>query len=677
MRRSFSLLLITILSIILIPNIFPIPVFSQTPELLDPLTIPQWVNQLDGPPPVYTPTNITDNEGNLIRQDYVVTVTEFNQQVLPTVDAGGSPTGFGPTKVWGYGGDAYDPITGESLGTVHSAPGPTFEAIRGVPVQVKWVNNLVDSEGTPLTHLFPVDPTLHWANPEGTEKPEPPYIAYPPGYSSAQSPVPIVTHLHGGETPSASDGNPDSWWTPDGIHGPAYSSVTSTESNAAVYIYPNAQQPTTLWYHDHALGMTRINVLSGLAGFYLLEDTADQVAELLPSDEYEMPIVIQDRSFLPDGSFYYPTEGVNPTVHPYWQNSFLGNTIMVNGKVWPNMDVKQGQYRLRILNGSNSRTYILEFSNSMPFIQIGSDGGYLKTAVQLTSLIISPAERVDILVDFSDIPAGQKVILKNTALEHPELESEVQTLGQVIQFSVLNEQGFAPKQLPSSLNPTLTSDFPSLPSPTKERILTLTDVPGPNNPLAILLDGQKWGAPISETPELGTTEDWIIVNPASNSHPIHVHLIQFQLVSRQTFNTAAYLEDWTALNGEPPLDHPTINVDSLDPYLTGSPVGPEPYEQGWKDTVLAYSGQVTVIRLRFTAQDGSEFPFDATAGPGYVWHCHIIEHEDNEMMRPYKVILPSEGIPVWLLIAIVIIVVSILGLTSLWYLRRRGTSAVT
>jgi spore coat protein A len=679
MRRPFSLQLIIVLSTTLILSILPLPAFSQTPELLDPLTIPQWVNQLDGPPPVYTPTNITDNQGNLIRQDYVVTVTEFNEQILPTVDADGSHTGFGPTKVWGYGGEAHDPITGESLDVVHSSPGPTFKASRGVPVQVKWVNNLVDSEGTPLTHLFPIDPTLHWANPENIEKPVPPVTAppYPPGYSSVQSPVPIVTHLHGGETPSASDGHPDAWWTADGIHGPAYFSVTATESNSAVYNYPNSQQPTTLWYHDHALGITRINVLSGLAGFYLLEDTTDPVAELLPSGEYEVPIIIQDRSFLPDGSFYYPTEGLNPTFHPYWQNSFLGNTIMVNGKVWPNMDVKQGQYRFRILNGSNSRTYILQFSNGMPFVQIGSDGGYLKTSVQLTSLIISPAERVDILVEFSNIPAGQKVILENTALEHSELASEVQTLGQVIQFSVLNEQGFAPKQLPSNLNPTLTGYFPSLLSPTKERILTLTDVPGPNGPLAILLDGQKWGAPISENPELGTTEDWIIVNPATNAHPIHVHLIQFQLISRQTFNATAYMADWTALNGDPPLNHSTINVDSLDPYLIGSPVGSEPYEQGWKDTVLAYTGQVTVIRLRFTAQDGFKFPFDATAGPGYVWHCHIIEHEDNEMMRPYKVVLPSEQISAWLLVLIVIVVVSVIGVLGLRYLRKRGSSVAT
>ncbi len=673
MRCYYSLLLITYLSSILIINIIPLPVFSQTPELLDPLTIPQWVNQLEGPPPVYRPTNIIDNEGNLIRQEYVVTVTEFNQQVLPTVDSEGNPTGFGSTKVWGYGGEANEPITGESLGAVHSTPGPTFQALRGVPIQVKWVNNLADSEGTPLTHLFPVDPTLHWANPKGTEKPVPPVTAptYPPGYLDIQSPVPIVTHLHGGEVPSASDGHPDAWWTPDGVHGPEYNSGPSIESNSAVYTYPNSQQPATLWYHDHALGITRINVLSGLAGFYILKDTNDQTAELLPSGEYEMPIIIQDRSFLPDGSYYYPTEGVNPNVHPYWQNSFLGNTIVVNGKVWPNMDVKQGQYRLRILNGSNSRTYILKFLNGMPFIQIGSDGGYLKSPVQLTSLLVSPAERADILVDFSDIPDGQKVILSNIALEHPEQESETQTLGQIIQFSVSNEQGFVPKQLPSDLNPTLTSDFPSLPTPTKERILTLTDVPGPNGPLAILLNGQKWGAPISENPELGTTEDWIIVNPASNAHPIHIHLVQFQLISRQTFNATAYMADWTALNGEPPLDHATINVASLDPYFTGSPIEPAPNEQGWKDTILAYTGEITIIRLRFTAQDGSEFPFDATAGPGYVWHCHIIEHEDNEMMRPYKVVLSSAQNPNLLLIAITITVASIIGLIGLKYLRKR------
>ena len=674
MKKTCLLLTLAFLSWALVSSTFIIPVFSESSNLIDPLTIPKWVNQLDKPPLIYSPTNVTDNQGKLLRQDYTVTVSEFNQQILPTIDEDSNPTGFGSTKVWGYGGQVKDPINGEQLGFIQSVPGPTFKAIQNVPIQVKWVNNLIDPDGTPLAHIFPVDPTLHWANPKNLKMPTAPITApfFPPGYSNIQSPVPIVTHLHGGEVPSTSDGHPDAWWTPDGKHGPAYFSDSATETNSAVFTYPNTQQPTTLWYHDHALGITRINVMSGLSGFYILENQTDPLGELLPNGKYEMPLVIQDRSFLSDGSFYYPSEGLNPAVHPYWQNAFLGNTILVNGKVWPNMNVEQGLYRLRILNGSNSRTYLLLFSNGMPFIQIGSDGGYLKAPVQLTSLLLSPAERVDILVDFSSIPAGQKVILQNSALESFS-QVNVHTVGQILQFSVNNKTGFTPKQLPTNLNPTLIGDFPSLSSPTKERILTLTEVKDQNGLLEILLDGQKWASPLSENPELGTTEDWIIVNPISDAHPIHVHLVQFQLVSRQAFNATVYLADWMAQNGNPPLDHPTINVPSLDQYLIGQPILPSPNEQGWKDTILAYSGEVTVIRLRFTAQDGSKFPFDATVGPGYVWHCHILEHEDNEMMRPFKVIRTPEQFPIWLLITIVLIVAgsaTFFGLKGLQRLRQ-------
>jgi spore coat protein A, manganese oxidase len=665
-----------LLSCVLLSSFFILPVFSQSQELLDPATIPKWVNQLDGPPPVFVPENILDNDGNIIRQDYVVSVAEFYQQILPTVDAEGNPTGFAPTKVWGYGGEAMDTVTGENLGTVYSTPGPTFEAIQGIPTQVKWVNNLVDAEDNPLPHLFVVDPTLHWANPNGLEKPTAPVTApfFPPGYPDAQTPVPIVTHLHGGEVPSASDGHPDAWWTPNSLHGPAYNSVTPTDANAAVYNYPNSQPPTTLWYHDHALGITRMNVLAGLAGFYLLRNPSSTVAELLPSGEYEVPLVIQDRSFLSDGSIYFPSEGNNPTIHPYWQPAYLGNTIMVNGKVWPNMNVKQGLYRLRLLDGSNARFYSFSFSNGMSFQQIGTDGGYLKSPVELTSLILAPAERADILVDFSNIPAGETVTLQNSALT--DFQAEGETLGQIMQFTVTNETGFTPKLLPSNLNPTLADDFPSLPPPEKERILTLTEETGPNGQLALLLDGQKWGAPISETPVLGTTEDWVIANPTLDPHPIHLHLVQFQIVYRQGFNSSAYLSDWKALNGEPPLDHPTKNVPSLDPYLIGEPADPPPNEQGWKDTAIAYNDKVTVIRIRFTSQDGSDFPFDATVGPGYVWHCHILDHEDNEMMRPLTLTAATAQQPPWLLITIaVIVIVGASGLVFLGfkYLKHRSS----
>jgi spore coat protein A len=688
--KLFSTSFLTILACAVLLSAFTPLAFAESPQLLDPFTIPKWVNQLDGPLPVYVPTNITDGSGNLIRQDYVVNVTEFYQQILPTADANGNPTGFGQTKVWGFGGEAADALTGQDLGFVRSAPGPTFEAVRGIPVQVKWVNGLVDAQGVPLQHMFPVDPTIHWANPSGIDMMDarmqvseglaPPF---PPGYNgmpytipgtttvanpdgwNAQSPVPICVHLHGGQVPSDYDGTPEQWFTPNGIHGSAYRTAVPTDPNAAVYQYPNAQFPAALWYHDHTLGMTRINVMSGLVGFYLLRDPADSIASLLPSGQYELPLIIQDRTFLADGSLYYPSEGFYPTYEPlanftlesaYSMWAFLGNTIMVNGKVWPNMNVKQGQYRLRILDASNTRFYNISFSNGMSFTQIGSDGGYLKAPVSLTSLLISPAERADILVDFSNVAPGEKIILRNSALV-PVVPNQDQTVGQIMQFTVTDGEGFAPNSLPSQLNPTLVGDFPSLPEPTNQRWLTVPETVMNGNPMDLFLDGQRWAAPISETPEVGTTEDWVIIN-TFDTHNIHLHLTSFQLVSRQSFNVTAYWADWTALNGMPPFNHTTVNVTSLEPYLLGDPVGPQLNEQCWKDTIIVYSRQITVLRVRFTQQDGSAFPFDATAGPGYVWHCHILEHEDNEMMRPYIVTRTVEpAVPEILIIVIAVLVI--------------------
>jgi FtsP/CotA-like multicopper oxidase with cupredoxin domain len=469
------------------------------------------------------------------------------------------------------------------------------------------------------------------------------FPAYPPGFPNAQSSVPLVTHLHGGENQSFSDGGPNGWYTTDGMHGSQYNTYQKTSSNAAVYYYPNTQQPTTLWYHDHALGLTRLNVMSGLAGFYLIREPAgtDDVAAMLPSGKYEMPLVIQDRTFNTDGTLNYPYVGSEPTTHPYWVNTFLGNAIMVNGKVWPNMNVDRGQYRFRILNGSNSRFYSINFSNGMSFIQIGSDGGYLKAPVTLTSLLIAPAERADIIVDFSALSSGEKVVLQNSALTTNTAE-ETQTVGQIMQFTANSQTGSTPFDLthaPNPFNPTLAaSSFPTLPKATKQRILTMIELRDQSgNMTEALLDGQTWSAPISEEPQLGTTEEWVIVNPSMDPHPIHLHLIQFQLVQRENFDGEAYMNDWTALNGQPPFSHPTINVPNLNSYLSNLVVPPQPYEQGWKDTIIVNSGEVVTIRVRFAQQDGSNFPFDATAGPGYVWHCHLLEHEDNEMMRPYKV----------------------------------------
>ncbi len=667
MNRSISPFLVTIiLSSIFVATTFQ-GVFSQTLTQLDPNTIPKWVNQLAQAPPIYTANNITDSSGKLVRQEYLVKIREFQQQLLPTVDSNGNPTGFGSSTVWGFESEAKNAVTGESLGLVHSTPGSSFEAIRGIPVQVKWVNDLVDATGNLLPNLFAVDPTLMWANPNGIQIPYPSSVP-PDGYSQAQSPVPISIHLHGGETPSTSDGNPDAWWTPNGLHGPAYNTEASTENNSAVYVYPNEQQATTLWYHDHAMGITRLTVMSGLAGFYLLRSPDDQVALSLPKGEFEVPLAIQDRNFLSNGSLYYPSKGTDATVHPYWNPTFMGNTIMVNGLVWPNMDVKQGQYRLRILDGSNSRFYTLHFSNGMAFTQIGSDGGYLKTPESLTSLVISPGERVDLLVDFSNIPAGEKVVLQNS---DPILTAnEKQNVGQIMQFTVGNTKGVSPQTLPSDLNPTLKGTFPNLPSPITKRTFTLVEQGTAPNTLAMLLDGQTYDAPVTEKPQTGTTEDWVIVNPTMNSHPIHLHLVQFQLVERQTIASTQYMYDWETLNGNLPLNNAAKNLD-LNRYLEGQPTKPTSNEQCWKDTIQADAGMVTVIRVRFSPQDGSSYGFDPTSGPGYVWHCHILEHEDNSMMRPLIIVGSNIQMPVLLAATAIIVLVALLGLVIFRRFRRK------
>ncbi|WP_440951372.1 multicopper oxidase family protein [Methanosphaerula subterraneus] len=616
--RTFVIVLLlgAILIAIVTPAIGAPP--APGPVLLDPMTIPKYVNQIDGPPPEYVPVS-----GNT----YEVNATEFTEQILPA--------GFPTTKVWGYGGLARDTVTGQFLGFVRNSPGPSFNVTRGTQITVKWINELTGN------HMFAVDPTLHWANPNNMSMmPTLPWNLFPPGFTDAQRNVPLVTHVHGAEVQSTSDGHPDAWWTANGTQGMAYNTAQATESNAAVFQYPNAQQAATIWYHDHALGITRINVMSGLAGFFLLRDPSNPVDAVLPTGKYDMPIAIQDRTFNADGSLYFPTVGLNPTIHPYWQPEFFGNTIMVNGKVWPNMNVDQGTYRLRLLDGSNARFYTLSFSNKMAFTQIASDGGYLKTPATLTELTMAPGERAEILVDFSKLAPGTKVILTNTAKAPTPrgAPADPQTTGQIMQFTVTANPGPAFPTLPATLNPTLNGTFPNLPAPTTTRFLTLQEVMGAAGPTEILLDGKKWMAPVSENPTNGTTEDWVIINPTADTHPIHLHLVQFQLVSRQAFQVKKYQTDWMALNGMPPLPlTATVITPNIVQYLQGKATGPLPSELGWKDTIQMKPGEVTRIRVRFASQDGTSYPFDPSVGPGYVWHCHIIDHEDNEMMRPYLV----------------------------------------
>jgi len=590
---------------------------------LDPNSILKYVNQLVIPP-VFEPTAVK-NDCKVISHYYRVTASEFTQQILPS--------GLPPTTVWGYGGKVRDPETGNIIDNFRSTPGPTFEAVRHIPINVQWVNN--------LTGPYPlaVDPTIYWANPNNIPMPMPPFPPFPPGFPLAQSPVPIVTHLHGGETEPPSDGHPEAWFT-------AGEAIVGPEFVKSHYHYVNNQESTTLFYHDHTLGLTRLNLYMGLAGGYIIRDPRNPLDgrySPLPQVLFDIPLIIQDRSFYDDGSLAYPSDGVNSGIHPYWVPEFFGDTIMVNGKVWPNLDVEPRQYRFRIVNGSNARFYNLMLSNGMPFIQIGTDGGYLPRPVQLVSLLIAPGERAEILIDFSQLPPGTKLIMTNNAnAPFPDGDPpDSATTGQIMQFTVLDRPVVLPRPLPEVLNRLAPLKCYNI-----ERTLTLFEVQGPDGPLEVLLNGQRWDAPVSELPLVGATEDWLIVNLTMDAHPIHLHLVQFRLVNRQDFLVDRYIADWLVLNGQPPLDHPTI-VLPVEPYLLDGPINPPAHENGWKDTIQAYPGQVTRIRVRFAPQDAviskpgiNLYPFNPAAKPGYVWHCHIIEHEDNEMMRPYKVRVP-------------------------------------
>lgn len=503
---------------------------------------------------------------------YEVSISQFTQY-LGLKDANGDSL-F--TTVWGYNG---------------SYPGPTIEARRFVPITVKWKNELTDNNGDPLPHLLPVDTTVHWAMPSN----------WP------DCGVPLVTHLHGGHVQPASDGNPDAWFTPGFAQtGPFFSQQ--------IYSYPNDQGPATMWYHDHALGMTRLNVYAGLAGYYLLRDTWEDNLNL-PSGPYEIPIAIQDRMFTTDGQLYYPSmpeesDQPNPSVLP----EMFGDFILVNGKTWPVLNVEPRKYRFRFLNGSDSRFYKLFFGHLISFVQIGTDGGLLNAPVTLNQLLLGPGERKDVIIDFSNPSLwGQTIILKNNARAPFPMGEAVdpQTVGQIMAFRVdVPLNGIDNSVIPAVLRP---APIPVLGTPDNTRQLLLIETEDEFERLkpqlgTSALGPLEWNDPITENPTLNALEEWQIINFTEDAHPIHLHLVNFQVVSRQKFNATQY---------EPG------NPASL--HLIGQPKLPTADERGWKDTEVMYPGEVTRVRARFDVEGL------------YLWHCHILSHEDHEMMRPFYV----------------------------------------
>ncbi len=685
---------------------------------LDPSTITQYAAPLVIPPAM--PSNQKGKNKDF--DYYEIAVRQFGQQILPTVD------GFGPTTVWSYGNVSY-PAT-------FNYPAFTIEASYGKEVRVNWINDLVDKRGKFLPHLLPVDPTLHWANPIGARdmRPLPTDTnywanAYLNGENGSYTgPVPIVTHVHGAHVYQESDGYPEAWYLPAAKNlrgvtwnvGSFYDQYAAEfkaktgqgwDPGTAVFQYPNDMRDTTLWYHDHTLGMTRLNVYAGPAGFWLIRGNPSDDVTGLPgpaptvgSDPfstgfYEIPIVIQDRSFDQNGQLWYPyyraffeglgdvpdflqipftpnlaLNGSPSDVAPIWQPEFFGNVMVVNGISWPFLNVEQQQYRFRLLNGCNSRFLILDFSGitNVKVWQIGADGGFLpNSAVNITSsqdnkILMGPAERADVIVDFRSVAPGNYT-LGNLGPDEPfggdpvVGSGDMPEMREVMRFIVssgssLPNNAFTEPDaliLPSVV--PLTEDNERHVSLNEEMSLvvyvpfdadadefvldtngTLWEVPfgatpteittGPNTgkweytglpgvlwdtdwsaaefgPTAALLGDitggtntrRLWMDAVTENPTKDTTEEWAIHNFTVDAHPIHIHLVQFQVVGRYD---------------------PDDNLIS----------GPEPGETGFKDTVIAYPEQVTKVKAKFDI-------------PGrFVWHCHIVEHEDNEMMRPYDVV---------------------------------------
>jgi FtsP/CotA-like multicopper oxidase with cupredoxin domain len=367
--------------------------------LLNPLSQPKFVN------PLRIPGVLDLQSGGFAS----IAATQFSQW-LGLRDGSGSPL---PTTVWGYGG---------------SYPGPTILARKNTPVNIEWKNEL-RSGGTPLPHLLPIDTSIHWADPQHS---------HGAGYSG---PVPIVTHLHGGHTASSSDGHPDAWFTP----GAAYTGRLYQQ----VYQYDHSQDAATLWYHDHAIGITRLNVYAGLAGFYLLRDQEELdaiAANALPSGPYEIGLAIQDRMFTENGQLFYPSEPEeygqpSPSVLP----EFFGDFILVNGVTWPVLDVEPRLYRFRLLNGSDSRFYRLFLSSGQAFLQIGGDSGFLPAPVWMNQLTLGPGERADVILDFRG-RTGQSIVMRNVA-RSPFPKGDVadpRTTGQIMMFRVSVPLGSTP-----------------------------------------------------------------------------------------------------------------------------------------------------------------------------------------------------------------------------------------
>jgi len=556
------------------------------------------------------------------------------------------------TPVWGYGKNKHKV----------SWPGGTIETFQNKRVKILWKNKLIHNR-QPLAHLLPVDDSFHWAYGISGYK----------SFTISQNGVPLVPHVHGAHVDTTSDGNPEYFFTPNWkIKGPRWVHKK--------YTYDNTQEAGALWYHDHSLGMTRLNVYAGLVGFYIIRDHIDTGRRNnslgLPYGKYELAYAIQDKMFKSNGELFYPSMPNDPAYDDFIDEEgavlptdkfpnggptilaeFFGDHMVVNGKIWPKTDVEGRHYRLRLLNGCDSRFIAIRFriassptattinptDELLPFWHIGGDQGLASQATQITQLIVGPAERPDIVIDFSTVPHGSRIIMENIAGDAPFSGTLVTdpTFDSADLFPNRQTDKIMAFDVTKSLSgradifePALISRYQGNTNPVDNirkvalfegkdefgRLQPMLGVAEPTTDIEgnVVNGSLTWHQPITENPALGSTEIWEIYNNTEDAHPIHVHLVNFEILNREKFSADVIMQDITLHNGTTGVGFHMENT-VLTPNTL---VDAESVEKSPRDMVICYPNEVTRIKMTFDK-----------AGR-YVWHCHILSHEDHDMMRP-------------------------------------------
>jgi FtsP/CotA-like multicopper oxidase with cupredoxin domain len=540
------------------------------------------------------------------------------------------------SAIWGYDG---------------TVPGPTIEAERGQPVTVRWRNELAGAL-----------PVVVTTAPTATETNGMPVQCVPglsggtPDHNAAALAGHTVVHLHGGLTPASYDGWAENLFAP---------------GQDAVFHYPMGQRAALLWYHDHVMGVTRFGVYAGLSGLWIIRDQRERELGLPEGPPFEVPLLIQDRNFGLDGSGRLTGQLVHKT-DPEVMEAFAPFTV-VNGKVWPLLEVQPATYRLRVLNGSNARTYrLVLLRGGEPDLdritQIGTDHGLLATPARVPGdgLVLASAERADLLVDFSDLEPGSELTLLNTAaapfdgaafpaanaqgaadpggmLPYPHVMRFRVVPGPVTRLTTPgelatdyrppspDELGGAPRRTIALVERELEGE-PSMLT-MRELVIAGDDHTGP---AVTVTDGEQTtryraaAAHFEDAatffPVLDRLEVWQLINLTEDTHPIHVHLDPFQILSRRPIRyqiPERGIED-LAITAAVTLGRDPD--DELGHTIDGN-------ERGLKDTVRVNPNEIAEIAVRFTTYSGR-----------YMYHCHILEHEDRDMMRPF-VTMPADLMP--------------------------------